>query len=165
MIMARLLLVLAAGIFLGVVTVSRGPVEGAPMHLIAQGAALPTEPEEFDRREVDAYYDWRNNLFFRVFKLAGGEAPPNFMTARRTYKVSVNQYGYEVAVTFPHPLFYWVDLNGNGEFEPDQGEMWIDIEEDGINGNEKPYDPMNLGDAPRGPVPVPPVPRARSEQG
>ena len=73
MIMARLLLVLAAGIFLGVVTVSRGPVEGAPMHLIAQGAALPAEPEEFDRREVDAYYDWRNNLFVRVFKLASAE--------------------------------------------------------------------------------------------
>lgn len=119
---------------------------------------LPFEPEEFDLREVEAYYDWRNNLFFRVFKLSGLEGKPNYMTARRTYKVSMNQYGYEVAVTFAHPLFYWVDLNGNGEFEPDQDEMWIDIEEDGVNGNERLYDPMAGPDAPRGPIPVPPVP-------
>jgi len=58
-----------------------------------------------------------------------------------------------------------VDLNGNGEFEPDKGEMWIDIEEDGINGNETLYDPMNLGNGPRGPVPIPPAPRAHSQQG
>jgi hypothetical protein len=132
----------------------------------AQAAPLlPAEPDEFDRREVDAYYDWRSNLFFRVFKLAGMEAKPNFMTARRTYKVSVNQYGYEVAMTFAHPLFYWIDLNGNGEFEPGEGEMWIDVEEDGLNGNEKTYDPMTPGDAPSGPVPAPPLPRLRSGEG
>ena len=127
----------------------------------AQKSVLPAEPDEFDRREVDAYYDWRNNMFFRVFKLAGLEGKPDFMTARRTYKVSVNQYGYEVAVTFSHPLFYWVDLNGDGEFEPAKGEMWIDIEEDGVNGNERLYDPMAPGEAPRGPVPQPPQPQGK----
>lgn len=135
-------------------------IEPGPSHPV-----LPAEPDEFDRREVDAYYDWRSNLFFRVFKLVSMEAKPNFMTARRTYKVSVNQYGYEVAMTFAYPLFYWVDLNGNGEFEPGQGEMWIDVEEDGLNGNEKAYDPMTPGDTPRGPVPVPPAPRLPSGQG
>jgi len=119
--------------------------------------ALPAEPDEFDRREVDAYYDWRNNMFFRVFKMTSLEGKPDFMTARRTYKVSVNQYGYEVAVTFSHPLFYWVDVNGDGEFEPSKGEMWIDIEEDGVNGNERLYDPMAPDDAPHGPVPKPPA--------
>jgi hypothetical protein len=122
---------------------------------------LPGEPDEFDRREVEAYYDWRNNMFFRVFKMASMESKPDFMTARRTYKVSVNQYGYEVAITFSHPLFYWADLNGDGEFEPAKGEMWIDIEEDGVNGNERLYDPMTPGDAPRGPIPLPPEPRGR----
>ena len=122
---------------------------------------LPQEPDEFDLREVEAYYDWRNNLFFRLFNLSGVEGKANFMTARRTYKVSVNQYGYEVAVTFANPLFYWLDRNGNGEFEPDQDEMWIDIEEDGVNGNEKLYDPMVRDDSPRGPVPAPPVPSLR----
>src|SRR5207245_2811975 len=100
--------------------------------------ALPVEPDEFDRREVDAYYDWRNNMFFRVFKLASQESKPDFMTARRTYKVSVNQYGYEVAITFANPLFYWVDLDGNGEFEPGKGEMWIDVKKmasTGTNGS------------------------------
>src|SRR5438128_2039589 len=124
--------------------------------------ALPVEPDEFDRREVDAYYDWRNNMFFRVFKLASQESRPDFMTARRTYKVLVNQYGYEVTITFAHPLFYWVDLDGNGEFEPGKGEMWIDVEEDGVNGNERLYDPMAPGEGPRGPVPMPPAPGDRS---
>ena len=50
----------------------------------------------------------------------------------------------------------FVDLNGDGEFEPARGEMWIDIEEDGVNGNERLYDPMAPGEAPRGPVPLPP---------
>lgn len=122
---------------------------------------LPAEPDEFDRRETEAYYDWRNNLFFRLFNMSGSEGKPDFMTARRTFKVTINQMGYEVAVTFAHPLFYWLDHNGNGEFEPAQDEMWIDIEEDGVNGNEKPYDPMVLDDSPRGPVPLPPIPSSR----
>ena len=128
---------------------------------LAEKSALPVEPDEFDRREVEAYYDWRNNMFFRVFKMASMASKPDFMTARRTYKVSVNQYGYEVAITFSHPLFYWVDLNGDGEFEPAKGEMWIDIEEDGVNGNERLYDPMTLGEAPRGPVPLPNKPQGK----
>jgi len=119
--------------------------------------SLPQEPEEFDLREVDAYYDWRNNLFFRRFSMSGSDGQTSFMTARRTYKVSVNRYGYEVAVTFANPLFYWLDRNGNGEFEPDQGEMWIDLEEDGVNGNEKPYDPIVAKDGPLGPIPSPPM--------
>ncbi len=127
----------------------------------AEQLALPVEPDEFDRREVEAYYDWRNNMFFRVFKMTSMESKPDYMTARRTYKASVNQYGYEVAITFSHPLFYWVDLNGNGEFEPAKGEMWIDIEEDGVNGNERLYDPMAPGEAPRGPVPLPPEPQGK----
>src|SRR5438093_1608112 len=125
---------------------------------------LATEPDEFDRREVDSFYDWRNNLFFRVFRIAGPDGEVNFMTARRTYKVSTSREGYEVAITFAHPLFYWLDRNGNGEFEPDQDEMWIDIEEDGINGNEKLYDPMIRDDTPRGPVPAPPVPSLRGTE-
>jgi len=127
----------------------------------AEKFTLPAEPDEFDRREVDAYYDWRNNMFFRVFKMTGMESKPDFMTARRTYKASVNQYGYEVAITFSQPLFYWVDLNGDGEFEPAGGEMWIDVEEDGVNGNERLYDPMAPGEAPRGPVPLPPKPQGK----
>jgi hypothetical protein len=127
----------------------------------AENFTLPAEPDEFDRREVDAYYDWRNNMFFRVFKMTDVESKPDFMTARRTYKASVNQYGYEVAITFSQPLFYWVDLNGDGEFEPARGEMWIDIEEDGVNGNERLYDPMAPGEAPRGPVPLPPKPHGK----
>jgi len=149
----------AALLLPGALTSNGGEVAGPPQPHFA----LPAEPDEFDRREVDAYYDWRSNLFFRVFKMTSQEGKPDFMTARRTYKVSVNQYGYEVAITFSHPLFYWVDVNGDGEFEPSKGEMWIDIEEDGVNGNERLYDPMAPGDAPRGPVPIPPEPGRRPQ--
>ncbi|TAL10233.1 MAG: hypothetical protein EPO02_08150 [Nitrospirae bacterium] len=150
----------ALGLAMGVFLIAGAPgsdeagIAGPP----AEKFALPAEPDEFDRREVDAYYDWRNNMFFRVFKMTDREGKPDYMTARRTYKASVNQYGYEVAITFSHPLFYWVDVNGDGEFEPAKGEMWIDIEEDGVNGNERLYDPMAPGEAPRGPVPAPPKP-------
>ncbi len=132
---------------------------GSTEDLVAgpSGFSIPQEPEEFDRREVEAYYDWRNNLFFRLFSMAGSDGQTNFMTARRTYKVTVNRYGYEVAVTFANPLFYWMDRNGNGEFEPGKGEMWIDIEEDGLNGNEKLYDPIVTNDTPLGPIPTPPM--------
>lgn len=130
----------------------------------APGLSLPQEPDEFDGREVEAYYDWRNNLFFRLFNMSGVAGKADFMTARRTYKASVNQYGYEVAVTYAHPLFYWLDRNGNGEFEPGQNEMWIDIEEDGVNGNEKLYDPMVRDESPRGPVPAPPVPSPKGRE-
>ena len=144
-----------------------GVLDSDEMGIASPSAAqltLPAEPDEFDRREVDAYYDWRSNMFFRVFKMTSQESKPDYMTARRTYKASVNQDGYEVAITFAHPLFYWADLDGNGEFEPGKGEMWIDVEEDGINGNERLYDPMAPGDAPRGPVPTPPAPRKPAEK-
>lgn len=102
--------------------------------------AIPAEPEEYDEREVKAYYDWRNDMFFRQFDMAGlGKV--DYMTARRTYKVWTNEFGNPVVLTMANPLFYWVDLDSNGEFEPDRGEMWSDPEEDGINGNEQPYGP------------------------
>lgn len=155
------LLFIGCAILLGVFVKGSSSGAGVAVDVPQSASVLPAEPDEFDRREAEAYYDWRNDLFFRVFKLSSLEGKPNFMTARRTYKAEVNQFGYEVAVTLAYPLFYWVDLDGNGEFEPGKGEMWIDIEEDGVNGNERLYDPMTPGEAPRGPVPVPPLPRVK----
>ena len=104
---------------------------------------LPEEPEEFDDREVKAYYDWRNDLFFREFDL-NGDGVVNYMTARRTYKVWLDEFGTPVVVTVGAPLFYWLDRNGNGEFETGKGEMWSDPDEDGITGNERTYDTSHL---------------------
>jgi len=112
------------------------------LRTVSQAAPLPEEPVEYDRREVEAYYDWRNDLFFRRFDMQGTGAA-DFMTARRTYRVWLNEFGTPVAVTMSFPLFYWVDLNRNGEFEPSHGEMWSDPEEDGINGNERLYEGHN----------------------
>jgi len=108
---------------------------------------LPEEPEEFDDREVKAYYDWRNDLFFREFDM-NGDGVVNYMTARRTYKVWLDEFGTPVVVTVGAPLFYWLDLNGNGEFETGKGEMWSDQDEDGITGNERIYDTSHLEEQP-----------------
>ncbi|MBI3602847.1 MAG: hypothetical protein HY205_00150 [Nitrospirae bacterium] len=126
----------------------------------AATVVLPEEPAEYDRREVEAYYDWRNDMFFRRFDMQG-MGRTDFMTARRTYRVWLDEFGTPIVVTMPHPLFYWVDLNSNGEFEPGQGEMWSDPEEDGINGNERLYDAMHGGS--EGP-PAPPPPRVQPEE-
>lgn len=120
----------------------------ASLGTAADLSSIPAEPEEYDDREVKAYYDWRNDLFFRQFDMAGlGKI--DFMTARRTYKVWMNEFGNPVVLTMANPLFYWVDLDANGDFEPHRGEMWSDPEEDGVNGNEQPYDvPADSGHAP-----------------
>ena len=104
---------------------------------------LPTEPDEFDPREVEAYYDWRTNMFYRRFDLAG-TGTVDFMTARRTYQVWLDEFGTPVVITMAEPVFYWIDLNGNGKFEQDQGEMWSDPYEDGVTGNERVYDSSDL---------------------
>ena len=72
----------------------------------------------------------------------------NYMTARRTYKVWLDEFGTPVVVTVGAPLFYWLDVNGNGEFETGKGEMWSDPDEDGITGNERTYDTSHLEQQP-----------------
>ena len=109
--------------------------------------ALPQEPEEFDNRELKAYYDWRNDLFFRLFDMTGSGIA-NYMTARRTYKVWLDDFGTPVVMTVGDPLFYWLDVNGNGEFEQELGEMWSDPDEDGVTGNERLYDSSDLQSQP-----------------
>lgn len=118
-------------------------VTPSPFSSVQPRSKLPEEPDEFDEREVEAYYDWRNDMFFRRFDLTG-TGSVDYMTARRTYKVWLDDFGTPVVITVADPLFYWIDLNGNGEFEQDKGEMWSDPYEDGLTGNERPYDSSDL---------------------
>ncbi|MDH5576557.1 MAG: hypothetical protein OEY80_13815 [Nitrospirota bacterium] len=122
-----------------------------PFSSIQPRPKLPIEPDEFDPREINAYYDWRNDMFFREFDLTGSGSV-NFMTARRTYKVWLDEYGTPVVLTMGDPVFYWIDLNGNGKFEQELGEMFKDSYEDGVTGNEEPYDNSDLQE-PAGPGP------------
>ena len=122
-----------------------------PFSSIQPRPKLPVEPDEFDPREINAYYDWRNDMFFREFDLTGSGSV-NFMTARRTYKVWLDEYGTPVVLTMGDPVFYWIDLNGNGKFEQELGEMFKDSYEDGVTGNEEPYDNSDLQE-PAGPGP------------
>ncbi|MDA0738094.1 MAG: hypothetical protein O2999_15070 [Nitrospirae bacterium] len=129
-----------------------GVMSGSPLDLgegnqLRDYSPIPEEPEEFDNREVEAYYDWRNDLFFRKFDMKGlGKV--DYMTARRTYKVWLDEFGTPVVITMGSPLFYWVDRNGNGEFETGKGEMWSDPNEDGITGEERIYDTSHLENQP-----------------
>jgi len=122
------------------------PEDGHGAHL-RDFSPLPIEPEEFDDREVKAYYDWRNDLFFREFDMKG-RGTVDYMTARRTYKVWLDEFGTPVVITVGAPLFYWLDRNGNGKFETSKGEMWSDPDEDGITGNERIYDTSHLDNQP-----------------
>ena len=133
-------------------------MNATPFSSIPQRPKLPVEPDEFDNREIKAYYDWRNDMFFREFDLTGSGSV-NFMTARRTYKVWLDEYGTPVVLTMGDPVFYWIDLNGNGTFEQELGEMFKDSYEDGVTGNEEPYDNSDLQE-PAGPGPLwnPPQP-------
>ena len=122
-----------------------------PFSSIQPRPKLPVEPDEFDPREIKAYYDWRNDMFFREFDLTGSGSV-NFMTARRTYKVWLDEFGTPVVLTVGDPVFFWIDLNGNGKFEQELGEMFKDSYEDGVTGNEEPYDNSDLQE-PAGPGP------------
>ncbi len=127
-------------------------MNASPFSSIQPRPKLPVEPDEFDPREIKAYYDWRNDMFFREFDLTGSGSV-NFMTARRTYKVWLDEYGTPVVLTMGDPVFYWIDLNGNGKFEQGLGEMFKDSYEDGVTGNEEPYDNSDLQE-PAGPGPL-----------
>lgn len=121
----------------------RVAMNSSPFSSIQPRPKLPVEPDEFDPREINAYYDWRSNMFFREFDLTGSGSV-NFMTARRTYKVWLDEFGTPVVLTMGDPVFYWIDLNGNGKFEQELGEMFKDSYEDGVTGNEEPYDNSDL---------------------
>ena len=135
-----------------------------PFSSIQTRPKLPVEPDEFDPREINAYYDWRNDMFFREFDLTGSGSV-NFMTARRTYKVWLDEFGTPVVLTVGDPVFFWIDLNGNGKFEQELGEMFKDSYEDGVTGNEEPYDNSDLQE-PAGPGPEwnPPLPQGGFKQ-
>ena len=60
-------------------------MNASPFSSIQPRPMLPVEPDEFDPREINAYYDWRNDMFFREFDLTGSGSA-NFMTAAERIK-------------------------------------------------------------------------------
>ena len=61
-------------------------MNASPFSSIQQRPKLPVEPDEFDPREINAYYDWRNDMFFREFDLTRigirqlHDRPPNLQS-------------------------------------------------------------------------------------
>ena len=99
---------------------------------------IPPEPKAYDKEEVDSFLDRETGMYFRLFDL-NQSGKIDYMTATRTNSSYMNEFWNSVIYKFQYPLFYWIDRNGNGKFEPDKGEMWIDQDEDGLNGNERIY--------------------------
>lgn len=129
---------------------------------------LPKEPELPDLlaetgSEGEVIKKVRYNsvlLFFFVEFDLDGDGEVDYMTARhitrfiatieKTEMFDKNappeKYGessppeYErlIVETKPYPLFYWHKPKGAKQFQ-----QWIDEAEDGVNGNEKPYDIYN----------------------
>ncbi len=79
---------------------------------------LPEEPDEFDQREVDAFYDWRNDMFFRRFDMTG-KGIVDFMTRGERTK-------FGLMITEPHPLSLLPTLYFIG---------WISMETEGSSKN------------------------------
>ncbi|HLF85948.1 MAG TPA: hypothetical protein VI584_02600 [Nitrospiria bacterium] len=101
---------------------------------------IPPEPKAYDKEEVDSFLDRETGLYFRLFDM-NQSGKIDYMTATRTNSSYMNEFWNSVIYKFEYPLFYWIDRNGNSRFEPDKGEMWIDQDEDGLNGNEHLYYP------------------------
>ncbi len=118
---------------------------------------LPSEPPIINNDPLgnplalDADYDWRTNLFYIFYDLYQN-GTVNYMTARRVIRVSQNEYTNTVVeLVAEYPLFYWFDINGDGRFRHEDNEIWVDPEEDGINGNEVQYHLQDQGIIPNMP--------------
>lgn len=111
------------------------PGEERPME---DPKVIPPEPKAYDKEEVDSFLDRETGLYFRLFDM-NQSGKIDYMTATRTNSSYMNEFWNSVIYKFEYPLFYWIDRNGNGKFEPELGEMWIDQDEDGLNGNEHLY--------------------------
>ena len=49
----------------------------------------------------------------------------------------MDEFGTPVVLTMGDPVFYWIDLNGNGKFEQELGEIFKDSYEDGVTGKSR----------------------------
>lgn len=107
-------------------------------------AELPQEPPIINNDPLgnplvlDATYDWRQNFFYIFYDLYKN-GNMNYMTARRVLRNYQNEYSNTIVEPMEYPLFYWFDINGDGKFKHEDNEMWVDPEEDGVNGNEQQY--------------------------
>jgi len=96
-----------------------------PLPVVQAGVSLPVEPNESTR--VDELLDNESRLYLLLYSLAG-DGTVDYVTGRLIQEQSRSEYGNPVYSTLRFPLFYWWNHI-----------LWVDEEQDGVNGNEVMY--------------------------
>jgi hypothetical protein len=98
---------------------------------VAFAQNLPSEPDP--ERLVNEDVNVVSGLYIREYSLSGNGIV-DLKTARQIIQSEQNAFGNTVVETLPHPLFYWYDEQGNGDFH-----MWIDQKGEGCRCDIVPY--------------------------
>jgi hypothetical protein len=96
-----------------------------PSSSAAAGPSLPMEPDEGTR--VDELFDSESRLYLSLYSLKGDGAV-DYITGRFVREHTRSEYGNPIYYTERFPMFYWWNHI-----------LWIDRDQDGVNGNELIY--------------------------
>lgn len=108
-----LTIVLAACLFLGL------------LPGVHAGSSLPVEPDETTR--VDELLDNESGMYLMLYSLKG-DGKMDYVTGRRIKEQIRSEFGNPVYYAGRFPFFYWWNHT-----------LWVDQEQDGVNGNEVVY--------------------------
>ena len=97
-----------------------GPLPGAHA-----GSFLPVEPDETTR--VDELLDNESGMYLMLYSLKG-DGKMDYVTGRRIKEQIRSEFGNPVYYAGRFPFFYWWNHT-----------LWVDQEQDGVNGNEVVY--------------------------
>jgi hypothetical protein len=89
------------------------------------GAALPAEPDENTR--VEELFDNEARLYLLLYSLSG-DGRVDYVTGRRVHEQARSEFGNPVYYAARYPQFYWWNHT-----------LWLDPDQDGLNGNEVVY--------------------------
>jgi hypothetical protein len=93
--------------------------------VVHAGSPLPAEPDESTR--VDEVLDNESRLYLILYSLKG-DGKVDYVTGRRILEQIRNEFDNPVYSTARFPFFYWWNHI-----------LWVDQEQDGVNGNEVVY--------------------------
>lgn len=94
-------------------------------HGVHAGSPLPAEPDETTR--VDELLDNEAGLYLMLYSLKS-DGKVDYVTGRRIREQLRNEFGNPIYYAARFPFFYWWDST-----------LWVDQEQDGVNGNEAVY--------------------------
>jgi hypothetical protein len=89
------------------------------------GPSLPTEPDENTR--IEELFDNDARLYLLLYSLTG-DGRVDYVTGRRVHEQARSEFGNPIYYAARYPQFYWWNHT-----------LWIDSEQDGLNGNEVVY--------------------------